>query len=67
MIQQPTGTGNLPAKETWLQAARTLPAEARVMGLYLLGASRTGKSRMLGRVISWQDFMDEIGQVIFDP
>jgi hypothetical protein len=67
MIQHRTGTGHLPAKETWLQAARTLPAEARVMGLYLLGASRTGKSRMLGRVISWQDFLDEIGQVIFDP
>jgi hypothetical protein len=67
MIQHPTGTGNLPAKETWLQAARTLPAEARVMALYLLGASRTGKSRLLGRVISWQDFMDEIPQVIFDP
>jgi hypothetical protein len=67
MIQHHIGTGNLPAKDTWLQAARTLPPEARVMGLYLLGASRTGKSRMLGRVISWQDFMDEIGQVIFDP
>src|SRR5918997_4814553 len=67
MIQHPTGTGNLPAKETWLQAARTLPAEARVMGLYVLGASRTGKSRLLGRVISWQDFMNEIAQVIFDP
>jgi hypothetical protein len=67
MIQHRTGTGNLPAKETWLQAARTLPAEARVMGLYLLGASRTGKSRMLGRVIAWQDFLAEIGQIIFDP
>jgi hypothetical protein len=67
MIQHRTSTGNLPAKETWLQAARTLPPEARVMGIYLLGASRTGKSRLLGRVISWQDFMDEIGQVIFDP
>jgi hypothetical protein len=67
MIQHPTGTGHLPAKDTWLQAARTLPSEARVMGLYLLGASRTGKSRMLGRVIAWQDFLAEIGQVIFDP
>jgi hypothetical protein len=61
MIQSTIGTG------TWMELARTLPAEARIMGLYLLGASRTGKSRMLGRVIAWQDFMDEIGQVIFDP
>jgi hypothetical protein len=37
------------------------------MGVYLLGASRTGKSRLLGRVISWQDFLAEIGQIIFDP
>jgi hypothetical protein len=61
MIQQTSDTG------TWMELARTLPPEARIMGLYLLGASRTGKSRMLGRVIAWQDFMDEIGQVIFDP
>jgi hypothetical protein len=61
MIQQRNGTG------TFLQAARTLPAESRVMGLYLLGASRSGKSRMLGRVIAWQDFIAGRGQVIFDP
>jgi hypothetical protein len=61
MIQQRNGKG------TFLQSARTLPSESRIMGVYLLGASRTGKSRMLGRVIAWQDFMDEIGQVIFDP
>jgi hypothetical protein len=63
MIQQTTGTG------TWMERARTLPAEARIMGVYLLGASRTGKSRMLGRVIAWQDFVAEpcLGQVIFDP
>jgi hypothetical protein len=61
MIQRTNGTG------TWMELARTLPPEARIMGVYLLGASRTGKSRMLGRVIAWQDFMDEIGQVIFDP
>jgi hypothetical protein len=61
MIKQTSGTG------TWMERARTLPAEARIMGLYLLGASRTGKSRMLGRVIAWQDFLAEIGQVIFDP
>jgi hypothetical protein len=61
MIQPTTGTG------TWMERARTLPPEARIMGVYLLGASRTGKSRMLGRVLAWQDFIDEIGQVIFDP
>jgi hypothetical protein len=61
MIKQTSGTG------TWMELARTLPPEARIMGVYLLGASRTGKSRMLGRVIAWQDFIAEIGQVIFDP
>src|SRR5918992_2671710 len=61
MIQQRNG------KDTFLQAARTLPAESRIMGVYLLGASRSGKSRMLGRVIAWQDFIAGIGQVIFDP
>lgn len=61
MIQQRTGKG------TWMEHARTLPAEARIMGIYLLGASRTGKSRMLGRVIAWQDFIEGIGQVICDP
>src|SRR5918999_1227792 len=61
MIQPTTGKG------TWVQTARTLPASARVMGLYVLAARGTGKSRLLGRKIAMQDFLAGIPQVIFDP
>jgi hypothetical protein len=61
MIQSTNGKG------TWLQQARTLPASARVMGLYLLAGRGAGKSRMLGRLIAMQDFLAGIPQVIFDP
>jgi hypothetical protein len=55
-------------KEAFLHTARTLPPEARIMGVYLLGASRAGKSRMLGRHLAWQDYIatPAIGQVLFD-
>jgi hypothetical protein len=61
MIQQVNGKG------TWLQTARTLPASARVMGLYVLAGRGTGKSRLLGRKIAYGDFLAGIPQVIFDP
>jgi hypothetical protein len=61
MIQPTNGKG------TWLQTARTLPASARVMGLYLLAGRGTGKSRLLGRRIAFGDFIAGIPQVIFDP
>src|SRR5918997_12529 len=61
MIQQINGKG------TWLHTARTLPASARVMGLYLLAGRGTGKSRLLGRKIASGDFFAGIPQVIFDP
>ena len=61
MIQPTTGKG------TWLHTARTLPASARVMGLYVLAGRGTGKSRLLGRKIACGDFFAGIPQVIFDP
>jgi hypothetical protein len=61
MIQPTNGKG------TWLHTARTLPASARVMGLYLLAGRGTGKSRLLGRKIAFGDFLAGIPQVIFDP
>jgi hypothetical protein len=60
MIQRSTGKG------TWLQLARTLPASARVMGLYMLAYRGSGKSRMLGRMIAMQDFLAGRPQVIID-
>jgi hypothetical protein len=61
MIQPTNGKG------TWLHTARTLPASARVMGLYVLAGRGTGKSRLLGRKIAFGDFLAGIPQVIFDP
>jgi hypothetical protein len=37
------------------------------MGMYLLGARGSGKSRLSGRVIAWQDYRSEIPLVIIDP
>jgi hypothetical protein len=54
-------------KGSWLQSARTLPASARVMGLYVLAARGTGKSRLLGRLIAMLDFLAGIPQVLIDP
>jgi hypothetical protein len=53
-------------KPTWMQRARTLPASARMMGLYLLGSRGSGKSRFSGRVLAWQDSAG-IPQIIIDP
>ena len=37
------------------------------MGMYLLGARGSGKSRISGRVIAWQDYRAEIPLVVIDP
>jgi hypothetical protein len=37
------------------------------MGMYILGARGSGKSRVSGRVIAWQDYRAEIPLVIIDP
>jgi hypothetical protein len=58
---------NRIAKAAWLHYARTLPASARVMGLYILASRGSGKSRLAGRVLAWQDFRAGIPQVIIDP
>jgi hypothetical protein len=42
----------------------TLSPSARLMALYFLAASRSGKSRMLGRGIVWSDFYWEIPQIV---
>jgi hypothetical protein len=44
----------------------SLTPSARLMGLYLLAASRSGKSRMLGRGIVWSDYYFEIPQIVID-
>jgi hypothetical protein len=44
-----------------------LPDQARNMGIHLQAGKGSGKSRLLGRVIAWQDFVRGIPQVILDP
>jgi hypothetical protein len=44
----------------------SLSPSARLMGLYLLAASRSGKSRFLGRGLVWSDFYYEIPQIVLD-
>jgi hypothetical protein len=37
------------------------------MGIHIMAGKGAGKSRLLGRVISWQDFIRGVPLVIFDP
>ncbi len=44
-----------------------LPDCSRNMGIHLMAGKGSGKSRLMGRIISWMDFLRGIPQVIFDP
>lgn len=44
-----------------------LPDRARNMGIHLVASKGTGKSRLLGRVIAWLDFVRGTPLVVFDP
>jgi hypothetical protein len=44
----------------------SLSPSGRLMGLYLLAASRTGKSRFMGRGLVWSDYYYEIPQIVID-
>jgi hypothetical protein len=44
----------------------SLSPSARLMGLYLLAASRTGKSRFTGRGLVWSDYFFEIPSIVLD-
>lgn len=41
--------------------------EARSMGIHIMAGKGSGKSRLMGRVIAWLDFIRGVPQVIFDP
>ena len=45
---------------------RILSLSAMLMGLYILAASRSGKSRLLGRELVWQGYYWELPQIVFD-
>jgi hypothetical protein len=55
-------TNQKPEKKT-----QELPHSARTMGIYILGARGSGKSRLSGRVLAWQDYRAEIPLVVIDP
>jgi hypothetical protein len=44
----------------------SLSPSGRLMGLYLVAASRAGKSRFMGRGLVWSDFYYEIPQIVID-
>jgi len=44
-----------------------LPDGSRNMGIHLVAGKGSGKSRLMGRVIAWMDFIRGIPLVIFDP
>jgi hypothetical protein len=64
MIQR---RGRKPANQKPQKKTQTLPHSARAMGIYILGARGSGKSRLSGRVIAWQDYRSGIPLVIIDP
>ena len=41
--------------------------DARSMGIHVMAGKGSGKSRLMGRLIGWLDFIRGVPQVIFDP
>jgi hypothetical protein len=54
-------------KPVRIHLSRILNQWARRMGIYILAGRGSGKSRLCGRVLAWQDFRFGIPQVIIDP
>ena len=46
---------------------RLISHSARARGVAVIGAPGVGKSRLLGRVLAWGDFLSGIPQLICDP
>jgi hypothetical protein len=44
-----------------------LPDDARSMGIHIQAGKGSGKSRLMGRLIAWLDFIRGVPLVIFDP
>src|SRR5947209_9487005 len=44
-----------------------LPDNARNMGIHLVAGRGSGKSRLMGRVIAWLDFLRGFPLVVIDP
>ena len=48
-------------------AIRALPDAGRGMGLFVLGTRGAGKSRLLGRLVAYQDLLRGVPLVVVDP
>lgn len=57
--------GYVPRKQA--KGLLWLHGPARNMGIHLAAGKGSGKSRMMGRIIGWLDFLCGVAQVIFDP
>jgi hypothetical protein len=44
-----------------------LPDRSRSMGIHVMAGKGSGKSRLLGRMIVWQDFIRRVPLVVLDP
>lgn len=44
-----------------------LPDSARLNGMHIMGGPGSGKSRLMGRVIAWLDFMRRVPLIMIDP
>ncbi len=44
-----------------------VPDAARSMGLHVMAGRGSGKSRLMGRMIAWPDFLRGVPTVILDP
>ena len=61
-LSRPNRPGNQPAS-----GFVHLSDRARSMGVYLLAGKGSGKSRLMGRIIAFQDLVKGIPQVILEP
>src|SRR5437588_13109123 len=44
-----------------------LPDDARSMGIHIMAGKGSGKSRLMGRILCWLDFIRGVPLVILDP
>ena len=51
----------------WRSNLLWLPDDARSMGIHVQAGKGSGKSRLMGRLIAWLDFIRGVPLVIFDP
>ncbi len=64
-VRQTTLSKNLPQK--WAKRLLWLPPAARSMGIHIMAGKGSGKSRLMGRIITWLDFLEGVPQVVLDP